>query len=69
VKAVRFFWRYLGCRRDLGVALIVCAIVVAAAELSIPWLLQLEVLEAGVASLKRQLAARAPSLEFQRRSS
>jgi hypothetical protein len=40
VKAVRFFWRYLGCRRDLGVALIVCAIVVAAAELSIPWLLQ-----------------------------
>jgi len=40
VKAVRFFWRYLGCRRDLGVALTVCAIVVAAAELSIPWLLQ-----------------------------
>lgn len=36
----RFFWRYLTYRKDLGVALLGCAVVVAGAELSIPWLIQ-----------------------------
>ncbi len=40
MKAARFFWRYLTCRADLGVALLACAIVVAAAELSLPWLVR-----------------------------
>jgi ABC-type multidrug transport system fused ATPase/permease subunit len=40
VNAARFFWRYLRYRADLGAALLACAIVVAAAELTLPWLLR-----------------------------
>jgi ABC-type multidrug transport system fused ATPase/permease subunit len=40
VKSARFFWRYLTCRADIGVALLLCSALVAAAELSIPWLIQ-----------------------------
>ncbi len=36
----RFLWSYLSYRKDLLVALIVCAIVLAVAELSIPWLIK-----------------------------
>jgi ABC-type multidrug transport system fused ATPase/permease subunit len=36
----RFLWSYISYRKDLLVALIVCAIVLAAAELSIPWLIK-----------------------------
>lgn len=40
MKWARFFWRYVSHRRDLGLALLACAVIVAAAELSIPWLIQ-----------------------------
>lgn len=40
VNTARFFWRYVRSRTDLGAALLACAIVVAAAELTLPWLLQ-----------------------------
>jgi subfamily B ATP-binding cassette protein MsbA len=36
----RFLWSYISYRKDLLVALIVCAIVLAVAELSIPWLIK-----------------------------
>lgn len=36
----RFFWRYVSHRKDLGLALVASSVVVAAAELSIPWLIQ-----------------------------
>jgi ABC-type multidrug transport system fused ATPase/permease subunit len=39
MKWLRFYWSYVNYRTDLGLALIGCALVVAAAELSIPWLL------------------------------
>jgi ABC-type multidrug transport system fused ATPase/permease subunit len=37
---VRFLWSYISYRKDLLVALIVCATVMAVAELSIPWLIK-----------------------------
>src|SRR5262249_48878836 len=40
MKAARFFWRYVTYRTDLGLALLGCALVTAAAELTIPWLLR-----------------------------
>ena len=40
MKAARFFWRYVTYRKDLGIALLDCALVTAAAELTIPWLLR-----------------------------
>jgi len=40
MKWARFLWRYVTYRKDLGVALLGCAAVVAGAELTIPWLLQ-----------------------------
>ena len=40
MKWARFFWRYVAYRKDLGVVLLGCAIVVGGAELTIPWLLQ-----------------------------
>jgi ABC-type multidrug transport system fused ATPase/permease subunit len=40
MKWARFLWRYLSYRKDLLAALIACAIVMAAAELSIPWLIK-----------------------------
>ena len=40
MKWARFFWRYVTHRKDLGVALLGCAVVAAGAELTIPWLLQ-----------------------------
>ncbi len=40
MKWARFFWRYITYRKDLGIALFGCALVVAATELTIPWLLQ-----------------------------
>jgi len=40
MKSVRFFWRYVTYRADLALALLGCAIVVAAADLAFPWLLQ-----------------------------
>ncbi len=36
----RFLWRYATHRKDLGAALLGLAVVVAAAELTLPWLLQ-----------------------------
>ena len=36
----RFLWSYLSYRKDLLVALIICATVMAVAELSIPWLIK-----------------------------
>ena len=39
MKWARFFWRYVSYRSDLGLALLLCALVVAAAELSIPYLI------------------------------
>jgi ABC-type multidrug transport system fused ATPase/permease subunit len=36
----RFLWSYVSYRKDLLVALIVCATVLAVAELSIPWLIK-----------------------------
>jgi hypothetical protein len=40
MKWARFFWRYVMYRKDLGIALLCCAVVTAAAELTIPWLLR-----------------------------
>jgi hypothetical protein len=40
MKSARFFWRDVTHRKDLGLALLGCAIGVAAAELAIPWLLR-----------------------------
>jgi hypothetical protein len=40
MKAARFFWRYVTYRKDLGIVLLGCALVTAAAELTIPWLLR-----------------------------
>src|SRR5262245_27458508 len=40
MKWARFFWRYITYRKDLVLALLGCASVVAAAELAIPWLLR-----------------------------
>lgn len=40
MKWARFFWRYVSYRRDLAIALLGCATLVAAAELTIPWLLR-----------------------------
>jgi len=40
MKWGRFLWRYATYRKDLGLALLGFAALVAAAELSIPWLLQ-----------------------------
>jgi len=40
MKSVRFFWRYVTYRKDLLTALLGCALVTAAAELTIPWLLR-----------------------------
>ena len=40
MKWARFFWRYVTHRKDLGLALLGCASVVAGAELAIPWLLR-----------------------------
>jgi ATP-binding cassette, subfamily B, bacterial MsbA len=40
MKWARFLWSYISYRKDLLVALIVCAAVLAVAELSIPWLLK-----------------------------
>ncbi len=40
MKSVRFFWRYVTHRTDLALALLGCAVVVAAADLAFPWLLQ-----------------------------
>ncbi len=40
MKWIRFFWSFVATRKDLGVALLVCSVVVAAAELTIPWLIQ-----------------------------
>ena len=40
MKSVRFFWRYVTYRKDLLMALLGCALVTAAAELTIPWLLR-----------------------------
>lgn len=40
MRWARFFWRYVTHRKDLGGALLACAVVVAGAELTIPWLLQ-----------------------------
>src|SRR5215475_256804 len=40
MKWLRFFWRYVTYRKDLGLALLGCAIAVAVAELTIPWLLR-----------------------------
>src|SRR5262249_9788080 len=39
VKAAGFFWRYVTYRADLGAALLVCAVIVAGAELTIPGLI------------------------------
>jgi ABC-type multidrug transport system fused ATPase/permease subunit len=36
----RFLWSYISYRKDLLAALVVCAVVMAAAELSIPWLIK-----------------------------
>ncbi len=36
----RFLWSYISYRKDLLVALVTCAIVLAVAELSIPWLIK-----------------------------
>jgi ABC-type multidrug transport system fused ATPase/permease subunit len=36
----RFVWQYLAHRKDLLAALVACAILMAAAELSIPWLIK-----------------------------
>ncbi len=36
----RFLWSYISYRKDLLMALIICAIILALAELSIPWLIK-----------------------------
>jgi ABC-type multidrug transport system fused ATPase/permease subunit len=40
MKWARFLWQYISYRKDLLVALIACAVVMAVAELSIPWLIK-----------------------------
>jgi len=40
MKWLRFFWSYVTHRKDLGLALLGCAMAVAVAELTIPWLLR-----------------------------
>jgi len=40
MKLMRFLWSFVAIRKDLGAALLGCAVVVAAAELAIPWLIQ-----------------------------
>src|SRR5918998_2086880 len=40
MKWARFLWHYVSCRKDLLVALVACAVVLAVAELSIPWLIK-----------------------------
>jgi subfamily B ATP-binding cassette protein MsbA len=40
MKWARFLWHYISYRKDLLVALIACAVVMAAAELSVPWLIK-----------------------------
>src|SRR5437867_6387697 len=40
MKWARFFWCYVMYRKALGIALLCCALVTAAAELAIPWLLR-----------------------------
>jgi ABC-type multidrug transport system fused ATPase/permease subunit len=40
MRWARFLWQYISYRKDLLVALIACAVVLAVAELSIPWLLK-----------------------------
>ena len=37
---VRFLWSYISYRKDLLVALFLCALVMTAAELSVPWLIK-----------------------------
>ncbi len=39
----RLFWSFIGWRKGLAAALLGCAVVVAAAELAIPWLIKLAV--------------------------
>jgi len=39
MKWLRFYWSYVTFRADLGLVLIACALVLVAAELSIPWLI------------------------------
>jgi ABC-type multidrug transport system fused ATPase/permease subunit len=36
----RFVWRYISYRKDLLAALLACAVVMAGAELSIPWMIK-----------------------------
>src|SRR5215510_842006 len=43
MKWLRFFWSYVAHRKDLGLALLGCAMAVAVAELTIPWLLRLAI--------------------------
>jgi ABC-type multidrug transport system fused ATPase/permease subunit len=40
MKWARFLWSYISYRKDLLVALIACAVVMAVAELTIPWLIK-----------------------------
>jgi subfamily B ATP-binding cassette protein MsbA len=40
MKWARFLWQYISYRKDLLVALIACAVVMAVAELSVPWLIK-----------------------------
>ncbi|MDQ3811679.1 MAG: ABC transporter ATP-binding protein/permease, partial [Chloroflexota bacterium] len=40
MRWARFVWGYLSFRKDLLLALVVCAVVMAATELSIPWLIK-----------------------------
>jgi ATP-binding cassette subfamily B protein len=40
MKWALFLWRYISSRKDLLIALVACAIVMAAAELSIPWFIK-----------------------------
>jgi len=37
---MRFVWSYISYRKDLLVALFLCALVMTAAELSVPWLIK-----------------------------
>jgi len=40
MKAMRFFLTFVATRKDLGLVLLGCSVVVAAAELAVPWLIQ-----------------------------
>src|SRR2546423_1313171 len=40
MKWARFVWHYVSHRKDLLVALVACAVVMSAAELSVPWLIK-----------------------------